>query len=171
MRYHRKSAPSNSSSSVVAVLSLLVACIAGLASCSSDGCYDNGSAVPLAKFYNSSTGALATVDSLTVQGLGAPGDSDLIAGQSVNQLYLPLRSTVQQSQYVLSYKSSLALAPDTVTLAYQAVPTFVSRDCGAMFFFDISGVNYTTHRIDSVVVVYPHITNQDRTSIKIFMKD
>lgn len=89
----------------------------------------------------------------------------------MSQLYLPLRSTVQQSQFVFSYKSSLAVAPDTVTLACQAVPTFVSRDCGAMFFFDISRVDYTTHRIDSVVVVYPHITNQDRTSIKIFMKN
>lgn len=166
MRYHKKSGLT--SSSLVAML--LVACIACMASCSSDGCYDNGSAVPLAKFY-SSTGALASVDSLTVRGLGAPGDSVLAAGQGVSQLYLPLRSTVQQSQYVFSYKTSLAVAPDTVTLAYQAVPTFVSRDCGAMFFFDISRVDYTTHRIDSVVVVFPHITNQDRTSIKIYMKN
>lgn len=167
MRYHKKSGLTSS----LLAATLLTACIACMGSCTSDGCYDNGSAVPLAKFYNGGTGALATVDSLTVRGLGAPGDSVLAAGQSVSQLYLPLRSTVQQSQFVFSYKSSLAVAPDTVTLACQAVPTFVSRDCGAMFFFDISRVDYTTHRIDSVVVVYPHITNQDRTSIKIFMKN
>ena len=63
MRYHKKSGLTSS----LLAATLLAACIACMGSCTSDGCYDNGSAVPLAKFYNSGTGALATVDSLTAR--------------------------------------------------------------------------------------------------------
>lgn len=54
MRYHKKSGLTSS----LLAATLLAACIACMGSCTSDGCYDNGSAVPLAKFYNSGTGSL-----------------------------------------------------------------------------------------------------------------
>ncbi len=148
---------------------LLVATLLCLAGCSSDGCFDNGSAVPLAGFYSATTGSGVTIDSLTVQGVGAPGDSCLALKESVSQLYLPLRSTTSTTQFSLDYNAA-TVAPDTITFHYTPVPTFVSRDCGAMFFYDIASVDYTTHLIDSVAVLYPTITNQDRVSIKIYMR-
>ena len=40
------------------------------------------------------------------------------------------------------------------------VPYFhISAECGAMYNFDINTVTHTSHGIDSVVVLYPAVTN------------
>ena len=58
-------------------LSTIIA-IAALSSCGSSECFDNQSTLPLAGFYSMQTRTAITVDSLTVYGIGAPGDSILV---------------------------------------------------------------------------------------------
>lgn len=139
-----------------------------LAGCTGDGCLDNGSALPLAQFYVDDT--QMSVNNLTVKGVEAPGDTLLTDDETVTRVYLPLRPTTTECKYVLDYNDE-NIVPDTITFTYTPVPTFVSHDCGAMFFFEMHDVNYTTHVVDSVAVLYPVIDNLDRVSVKIFMQE
>ncbi len=149
------------------VLAMFV--VASIASCTSDGCLGNGSSIPLAAFYTSGTTTSATVSNLTVRGVGVPGDSCIVEKATVKQVYLPLRVTTGTTQFVFDYNNSEAWLNDTVTINYCAVPTFVSKECGAMYCFDIDSYSTTTHRIDSVALPYSTIDNADRVSMKIYL--
>lgn len=157
---------------LLAAATLLTAA-ATLAACSSDGCTDNGSSLPLAAFYTSgSTGSLS-VPNLTVRGIGAPGDSLLLSAETVSQVYLPLRPSCDSTSFVLNYggqSTTEARTTDTLTLRYRAVPAFVSQECGAMYVFEIGSWSATAHGIDSVAIDDPVITNANRIAIKIYMR-
>lgn len=154
---------------ILPLTALLLALAAG---CSSDGCFDNGSALPLAGFYTVGSGGTATqtqVAGLSAWGVGVPGDSLIVSGQTSSQVYLPLRPTASSTQFVLQYAPADSIAPDTLTINYKAQPTFVSRDCGAMYFYEVSGYSCTHNRIDSVAFPYGVIDNIDRVNIRIYL--
>lgn len=155
-----------------AITCVCVAWIMG--ACNTSGCTDNRSAIPLAEFYSSSTLGTVTLDSLQIHGIGAPGDSVLLAaGQSVSQVYLPMRADRQTTAWCLSYKLrdlDHEALNDTVTLKYDSRPWFATDDCGAMYRYYIQDVVYTRHMIDSVAITDPDITNQDRVSIKFYFR-
>lgn len=150
-------------------LSVLIALLTVLAvwSCTGDGCFDNATSVPLAAFYQG--GKAVSIDSLTVRGVDAPGDSLLIAGKTVQQVYLPLRVKESSCRFVFMYKKGI-IPSDTIGIDYEAVPTFVSRECGAMYFFRVKGCSTTHNAIDSISIPDGIINNQDKVSIKIFMR-
>lgn len=135
--------------------------------CSSDGCTDNSSAIPKAVFYQNNT--QATFKALTVKGIDAPGDSLLVDSAATTQVYLPLRINSSTVKWVLNYHTT-GIENDTLTLNYEAIPQFVSRDCGAMFFFHITTCSYTGHFIDHIVITDSLITNIDRTYLQIHMQ-
>jgi hypothetical protein len=141
--------------------------------CNTGDCLDNKSSVPLAGFYSSSAKSSQSLDSLTVFGIGAPGDSLILDNESsVSKVYLPLRSSATTSKFVLQYnKSSFNGVNDTLTVNYTPYPYFVSAECGAMYNFDLKDFSCTTHRVDSVVFTATKFTNVDVESIKIFMKE
>lgn len=153
------------------ILAALAMTAIGAASCSSDGCSDNGSSLPLAAFYASGTGSSVTPASVTVRGMGAPGDSAIATNEALSQVYLPLRMSCDSTRFAITFGTDgeATSITDTLTLRYKAVPTFVSQDCGAMYNFEISSYKCTSHAIDSVVVLHNVITNANRVSIKIFV--
>ncbi len=139
-------------------------------SCSSDGCTDNGSSLPLAAFCASGSGSSVSVDNVTVRGIGAPGDSAIASGETLSQVYLPLRLSSDTTSFVLTFGTdSTSTVSDTLTMCYRAVPTFVSKDCGAMYNFEIASHSCTHHAIDSVAMLYNVITNANHVSIKIYV--
>lgn len=145
---------------------LLMAAVAMMvASCSDDGCLENRSAVPRAAFYQGSSAV--SVSRLSVVGIGVPGDSNLVTGATASQVELPLRATSGSTSFSLSIDS---VGTDTLTLSYTAVPTFVSKECGATYFYDIKGVTVTHNFIDSVTVLTPTITNTAQTNLKIYLQ-
>ena len=82
----------------------IVVAAAMLHSCAGDGCTSGTSSVPIVGFYSSSTQKAIAVDSLTVYGIGAPGDSLLVnCGRNLSKLELPLRTSVGNVQFVLHY--------------------------------------------------------------------
>ena len=133
-------------------------------SCTSNGCYDNSTALPKAAFYRG--GSAASVSGVSLKAIGAPGDSILIDKQATSQFYLPLSATRGSVDWVIDYNVE-GIEPDTLTIAYTPQLQFVSRDCGAMYFFRINSVNYTRHVIDDVVITDSLITNVDRVTLKI----
>lgn len=141
--------------------------------CSSDGCLSNQNALPMAAFYSASADKQVSVRGLQISGVGAPGDSVLVpATQSVTTVYLPMRSDRSSTQWQLLYRPSEALTiTDYITFDYTSEPHFVSEECGAMYFYRITHVDYTTNMIDSVVVTDSLITNYDLTRIRIYLHE
>ena len=156
------------------LLALSIGIVVWLASCDSNGCEENSSSLPLAGFYSSSSKSAITIDSLTVYGIGAPGDSAIIRNQaSTQQVYLPFDVDTTCCRFVITYnQQSLAAigAADTITVNYDCVPYFYSKDCGAFYIFDVNDISVTNNYIDSIQMPHRRIDNINRENIKIFFR-
>lgn len=158
---------------LLSIISALV--LAAVATgCNSAGCSDNGSAIPLAGFYSSSTAQAVSLDSLAIFGLGAPIDSALCRpGAAISQIYLPMRPDFESTVWKIEYKNkSLDFEEnyDTIRLDYRSIPYFASEDCGAMYCYRLRALTHTTHLIDSVTVTDSLFTNADRETIRIYFR-
>ncbi len=158
----------------VSVLMLAVAMAIAMTGCNTAGCTDNQNSLPLAGFYDASTGAAVSLDSLEIHGIGAPGDSMLYTpGRPISEAYLPFRSTAPSSAFCFHYCNKALSDPalnDTLTFDYTATPYFAGEECGAMYRYHIHRLGYTTHLIDSVAIEDSLITNQAVQQIHIYFK-
>ena len=154
--------------SIIALLSLL-ALTFGLGACSDDSCYDNGSSLPLATLHVSDK--QQNISGLSIMGIGVPGDSLLVDSSSINEVYLPLRASMNRTSYALwrwvMADNVKTMLRDTVTIDYEPVEYFHSIECGAMFNFDIKAVSTTHNGIDSVVLLTTHVTNSRTPALRI----
>ena len=156
----------------IAMMMLLALCLVTMA-CNDDSCYENGSSLPLATLYLGD--AQQTISGLTVMGIGVPGDSLLLNNGATKELYLPLRASVQSTGFMfgrwLVNGNDTVMVRDTVTLDYQPVEYFHSAECGAMFNFNLRNVRWTTHGIDSVVLLTDVVTNSQLPALRIHFTD
>ncbi|MCM1452780.1 MAG: DUF6452 family protein, partial [Clostridium sp.] len=150
------------------------ACALAFHGCNTNGCLENRNSVPLAGFYSDATHRLITVDSLQITGEGMPEDDPLLdAGSRVNQVYLPMRSTHQSTTWVFSYKQKELDFPelnDTLSFDYESTPYFAGNECGVVYYYDITHMEYTTHLIDSVAIIDSLVTNTDLERIQIYFR-
>ena len=148
--------------------------------CSTNECYDNHSALPLASFYNMETKQKVALQNVKIYGVGAPGDSVLYPTQTLSQAYLPFRIWEESTQYVFVYNGLVAdsiaaqfpevVPRDTITFNYTPKEWFVSPACGAMYFYDMKSAEHTSYLIDSIAY-NEVITNENITNIKIFFRE
>lgn len=142
--------------------------------CNTNGCLENRNSVPLAGFYGSGTDSYISLDSLQIEGVGAPGDSVLSTpGSAINQIYLPMRSTQTGTKWKIAYKWKALDYPelcDTIDLTYRSEPYFASEECGAIYRYHITRVSHTEHLIDSVAITDSTITNVDIERIRIYFR-
>lgn len=135
-------------------------------SCSSDGCTGNRSAIPLAGFYDLATGRQASIIGVAVYGKDSPGDSLLVdSTRASHQIYLPLRGNLNRTSFVFDADKIY----DTLTINYESYPYFDGEDCGAMWRYVITSVEYNHTLIDSVLVTDPDISNIERERLMIFI--
>lgn len=158
----------------LALLITVVAAALAWQGCNTSGCTDNMSSLPLAGFYEYRDKKPVTLDSLAIHGIGAPGDSLLLAiGKPASLVYLPLRSDQAMTQYCIAY-GWRAVADkamnDTITMVYTAMPYFASEECGAAYRYRLHQVDYTRHMLDSIGVVDSLITNIDRERLQLFFR-
>ncbi len=115
-----------------------------------------------------------TVDSIAVGGVGAPADTLLLKPSARgSQVYLPFRSTAQETAFYIRYEQKALNFPelyDTLTFTYTSVPYFASEDCGAMYHYNITSLQYTRHLIDSVGITDSLINNLDLEKIRIYFR-
>lgn len=137
--------------------------------CGDGSCYNNGSSLPLARFYTSGTTTTATVTALTVRGIGVPGDSLLIDSAATSEFFMPLRATTTVTQYELTYGRGQEARSDTITLHYRPIPYFASHECGAMYNYEVSGLEWTHHVTDSVTLAVSTITNAGTVALRIYL--
>lgn len=160
---------------IVAALAV-IAMLGSVSSCNTTGCTDNRSSLPLAGFYSAGTGAAIALDSLDIGGIGAPGDSLLLAaGEKASEVYLPFRSEHESAAFCIAYRYKSLDDPalnDTVTFRYDAFPYFASEECGAMMRYHITSIVYTRHLLDSVAVVAADsvITNAPVENLHLYFK-
>ena len=155
----------------ITVMALMLTLLGvGFIACSDDSCYDNGSSLPLATFYLG--GSQQSINGLTIKGIGVPGDSLLADATTVSEIYLPLRASVNTTSFAFSHPlNDEIVVSDTLTIGYQPIAFFHSKECGAMYNFNIESIDYTQHGIDSVVVVTPLVTNALVPSLRIYFTD
>lgn len=150
-------------------LLLIIAAAIALTACNSSGCTDNQSALPLAGFYvvdQNGRETAVSVDSLTVGGIGAVGDSLLLdKATAVTQVYLPFNTDAASSAFFFDYHTGVA---DTVTFVYDAQPYFASEECGAAYRYHITKVDYTRHAINLIELTSNEVTNVNLETIHIF---
>lgn len=153
-----------------------VSAAAALPSCSTTGCTDNRSSLPLAGFYDSGSGQGISLDSLDIGGVGAPGDSLLLAsGEAAKAVYLPFRSQSESTAFFIAYRYKALDYPqlvDTIKFGYTAVPYFASEECGAMMQYRVRSISHTRHLLDSVAVVPADsvITNVNVENLKLYFR-
>lgn len=154
----------------------LITLLAWLTACSTTGCTDNRSSIPLAGFYAYDTGSSISLDSIDVGGIGAPADSLLLAaGHTAREVYLPLRAEKTATAFCFAYRYKALDYPelnDTLTFHYDATPYFASEECGAMYRYRINEVVYTRHLLDSVAIIPDDsiITNADIENLRLYFK-
>lgn len=137
-------------------------------SCGEGSCDGNTSAVPLAWFYESGTTQRVTVGNVTVNAIGAPGDTILIKNGTVNELHLPLRVSTDRTLWRFTFMTTDSIfVSDTITIEYEPRQYFASIECGAMYIFDIRQVSTTHNLIDSVTVPQPHVTHVEQVNLRI----
>ncbi len=150
------------------LLILICACALLPAGCSNTSCYDNSSSIPLVQFRDSGTDKAVTLNGIGIHGVGALGDSILLAqNKSASQVYLPMRSTATATSWCLTYATDEEVT-DTVTFHYTSEPFFASEACGAMYRYHITQVYNTFNFLDSVVVLDSLITNEDMVRIAFY---
>lgn len=146
-----------------------------LSGCSSSECYDNQNSLPLAGFYSSQeVPASISLDSISIMGIGAPGDSILQDSvRSLSQVYLPFRIDQNSTTYRIYYLAGLPgkyRIYDDITFNYDIIPFFVSSACGTVYYYKMSSIEHTYNFIDSVVCPSGEITNANTENLQIYFK-
>lgn len=143
--------------------------------CNTTECFDNQNSLPLAGFYSSAPVPQSiTLDSISILGIGAPGDSilqDSVRGLS--QVYLPFRIDQNSTTYEIRYLSGAAGLfgiYDVITFNYDIVPWFVSTACGTIYDYKITSIETTHNFIDSVTCPLGEITNANIENLKIYFR-
>lgn len=164
--------------SVISVVGISGSVMSG--GCASEECLDNKNSLPLAGFYASGSDDKSgnpraiSLDSVSIYGIGAPGDSILQDSvRALSQTYLPFQIEGGETRYVIRYLqaslSRLALA-DTIVFRYEAVPFFTGAQCGAIYEYRDIRISTTHTFIDSVVCPAGQITNAATENIKIYFR-
>lgn len=144
-----------------------------VAGCATDDCESNHNTLPLAGFYSSAISPQAiSLDSITVFGVGAPGDSLLVDNSSnVSEVYLPFKLDGGETTFTIQYnQESMRGAADHIRFTYDAQPFFVSAACGVSYRFNIKEIDCTHVAIDSVSVPGMVIDNTNTQNIRIYFR-
>lgn len=143
--------------------------------CSTSECYDNQNSLPLAGFYSSGeTPKAISLDSISIVGIGAPGDSILQDSvRSLSEVYLPFRIDQNSTTYQILYLSGILGESgiyDLIKFNYDIFPMFVSTACGTVYYYKMNSIDYTTNIIDSVTCPTGEITNANKENLKIYFR-
>lgn len=158
---------------ILSLIAIVIAVIIGTSSCGNNECFDNQTTLPLAGFYSMQTKSAITVDSLTVYGVGAPGDSLLLDNEQQSKVYMPLPLSGNSTSFVFHYNQkrlNYVELNDTLTINYNSYPQFISNECGVIYKYKVTDFFYTHHLIDSIALPTMEFNNKDIETIQIFFR-
>ncbi len=92
--------------------------------------------------------------------------TDTVFNQAESYMSVPLSYT-DRTTYVIHYSETMR---DTIELKHKNIPFVSDIECPAMMFFEVEDVRYTTNALDSVKLVNPKITNEERINFYIYYR-
>ena len=92
--------------------------------------------------------------------------TDTVFNQAESYMSVPLSYT-DRTTYVIHYSETMR---DTIELKHKNIPFVSDIECPAMMFFELEDVRYTTNALDSVKLVNPKITNEERINFYIYYR-
>lgn len=90
--------------------------------------------------------------------------SDTLFNKPESSMSLPLSYTAKTT-YVMHYTD---LMKDTIEVYHEPRPYVANIECTPMVFYTVQSINYTRNALDSVVIVNPDITNEEKNNFQIF---
>ena len=133
-------------------------------------CPLNSTSLARFEFLDSKTHASVKLTSgVTVTGIATingVAEVDTVFNQAESYMSVPLSYT-DRTTYVIHYTETMR---DTIELKHQNIPFVSDIECPAMMFFNVEDVRYTTNALDSVKLVNPKITNEEKINFYIYYR-
>ncbi|MBQ8520837.1 MAG: hypothetical protein IJ456_05565 [Bacteroides sp.] len=149
---------------------LAVVCGIGIPSCGESECPLTTVSVAHFDFLDSKTHAAVTItNGATVTGISVVDGEvleDTIYNLAQSSMSLPLSYT-DRTTYVMHYSETLR---DTIEVTHKTIPFVSDIECGTMMHYRVEGLRYTTNALDSVVLINPEITNEERKNFNIYYR-
>ena len=93
-------------------------------------------------------------------------DTDTVFNQAESYMSVPLSYT-DRTTYVIHYTETMR---DTIELKHKNLPFVSDIECPTMMFFEVEDIRYTTNALDSVKLVNPNITNEEKINFYIYYR-
>lgn len=93
-------------------------------------------------------------------------DIDTVFNQAQSYMSVPLSYT-DQTTYVIHYTETMR---DTIRLKHKNIPFSNDIECPVMMFFEVESMSYTTNALDSVKLINPEITNEEKINFHIYYR-
>ena len=106
---------------------------------------------------------------VTVTGIATVADTlqtDTLFNQAKDYMSLPLSYT-DETTYVMNYSERMK---DTIWVTHRNIPFVSDIECGAVMHYQVESLQYTTNALDSVTLVNPQITNEERVNFNIYYR-
>ena len=91
---------------------------------------------------------------------------DTVFNKAESYMSVPLSYT-DQTTYVIHYTETMR---DTIELTHKNRPFVSDIECPAMMFFEVEDIRYTTNALDSVKLINPEITNEEKVNFHIYYR-
>ena len=154
------------------IILLLIAVLTtyGFVSCEEDNCPLSTLSLARFNFLDSNTHKSVTLSQgATVTGIAEIADTlniDTVFNSAQNYMSVPLSYT-SETTYVLHYTERMR---DTIKLTHKNIPFVSDIECGAIMFYEVQNLSYTTNALDSITLVNPRITNEETIKFNIFYR-
>lgn len=149
---------------------LIALCSLGIQSCGESDCSLTTISVAHFDFLDSKTHAAVKItNGATVTGISVVDGvvlEDTLFNLAEASMSLPLSYT-DRTTYVMHYSETLR---DTIEVIHKNIPFVSDIECGTMMFYQVEGLRYTTNALDSVVLINPEITNEERKNFNIYYR-
>lgn len=133
-------------------------------------CPLNSVALARFEFRDSQTHAAVKItNGATVTGIATVNgalDIDTVFNQAQNYMSVPLSYT-DRTTYVIHYTETMR---DTIEVKHKNIPFVSDIECPTMMFYEVEDLRYTTYALDSIKLVNPQITNEERINFNIYYR-
>jgi hypothetical protein len=133
-------------------------------------CPLNSTSLARFEFLDSKTHAsVKLTNGVTVTGIATingVAEVDTVFNQAESYMSVPLSYT-DQTAYVIHYTETMR---DTIVLKHKDIPFVSDIECPALMFYEVEGMTYTTHALDSVKLVNARITYEEAINFHIYYR-
>ena len=92
--------------------------------------------------------------------------NDTVFNLAESYMSVPLSYT-DQTTYVIHYTEMMR---DTIEVKHKNIPFVSDVECPSLMFFEVENIRYTTNALDSIKLVNPKITNEERINLNIYYR-